>query len=776
MFECEMSLCQVIDCVVGMIVCWGCEDGYFEGDDVKIFEQELCILFFDQFVCFNLFVWFNVGIFECLQCSVCFINLVEDSMFLIMKFVEIEVLFFKFGLGMGSNLLMLCGFEELFLGGGILFGLVLFMCGYDFFVGVVKSGGCMWCVVKMVIFDVDYLDIVEFIECKEVEECKVWVFIEQGYDGGFNVLGGVYDLVFFQNVNYLVCVLDEFMEVVEEDVEWVMMVCIDGFEVGCYLVWELFQKIVQLIWVCGDLGMQFDSVINCWYICKESGCINSSNLCFEYMFFDDMVCNLVLFNLLCFEMLDGGFDVECFVYVCEVVIIVQEILVDCVSYLMEKIEVNFYFYCLLGFGYVNFGVLFMCSGQFYDLDVGCNIVVVIIVLFFGVVYWQLGCIVVVKGVFVGYEENCVLMMGVMEMYCDVVFDFEVLLLDVVYVVWDVWQDMVIVVEGVGLCNSQIFVFVFIGIIVFMMDCDIIGVELDIGLVKYKMFVGGGMLKIVNYLVEMVLQWFGYDESVICSIFVYIEEYDMIEGVEVFNVKYFVVFDCVFKVVCGMCLIYYMGYFKMFVVVQLFILGVISKMINLFEYLSVEDIVEIYFEVWCFGFKVVVIYCDGCKCSQLLLFDKKDVLVEVLVSDVVVIVEYCCKLLDECQVIIYKFVVGGQEGYIIVGFFEDGQFGEIFFVMVKEGFVILGFMDVFVILVLIVLQFGVLLCMLICKFLYVCFELLGFILNKCILMVKLIVDYIFCWFGLKFFEFEEQEVFGVLLELESLSVLMYQFLL
>ncbi|MEM6704890.1 MAG: vitamin B12-dependent ribonucleotide reductase [Acidobacteriota bacterium] len=766
--ERETSLRQVIDRVAGTVARWGREDGYFENDDAETFEQELRTLLLDQSACFNSPVWFNVGIFERPQCSACFINSVEDSMSSIMKLAETEALLFKFGSGTGSNLSTLRGSEEPLSGGGTSSGPVSFMRGYDSFAGVVKSGGRTRRAAKMVILDADHPDIVEFIECKETEERKAWALIEQGYDGGFNVPGGAYDSVFFQNANHSVRVSDEFMEAVEEDAEWATKARTDGSEMGRYPARELLQKIAQSTWVCGDPGMQFDTVINRWHTCKESGRINSSNPCSEYMFLDDTACNLASLNLLRFETPDGGFDAERFVHVCEVVITAQEILVDRASYPTEKIEANSHLYRPLGLGYANLGALLMRRGQPYDSDEGRATAAAITALLSGSAYRQSGRLAAAKGAFAGFEENRSSMTKVMEMHRDAALDLEASLPDVVNAARLAWQDTVSASEDAGLRNSQISVLAPTGTIAFMMDCDTTGVEPDIGLVKYKMLVGGGTLKIVNHSVETALERLGYDQSAIRSILDHIEENDTIEGAEDLDPEHLAVFDCAFKAARGTRSIHHMGHLKMLASVQPFISGAISKTINLPEHSSVEDIADTYLEAWRLGLKAVAIYRDGCKRSQPLSLDKKDASADAQVLATAAPAEQRRKLPDERQAITHKFSVGGQEGYITVGLYEDGQPGEIFLVMAKEGSAISGLMDVFATSVSIALQSGVPLRTLIRKFSHVRFEPSGFTSNKRIPMAKSTVDYIFRWLGSKFLEPEEQEALGVLPEPEATS--------
>ena len=365
----ETSVRQLIGRIVDTMTGWGRRGGYFASEeDAGIFADELKHILVNQLACFNSPVWFNVGIEEHPQCSACFINSVQDTMQSILGLAKTEGMLFKYGSGTGSNLSTLRSSRESLAGGGTASGPVSFMKGFDAFAGVIKSGGKTRRAAKMVILDVQHPDVVDFIRCKEVEERKAWALIDAGYDGGFNVPGGAYDSIAYQNANHSVRVTDEFMRAVVEDRTWSTRAVTDGRPMDTYKARDLMKMIADATWVCGDPGMQFDTTINDWHTCSGTARINASNPCSEYMFLDDTACNLASLNLLKFFDAERGFDVESFVHACEVVITAQEIVVDPASYPTPAIAKNSHEYRPLGIGYANLGALLMARGLPYDLS------------------------------------------------------------------------------------------------------------------------------------------------------------------------------------------------------------------------------------------------------------------------------------------------------------------------------------------------------------------------------------------------------------------------
>ncbi len=761
--ERESSVRQMIGRVVDVITAWGREGGYFAtAGDGDAFHAELTHLLLHQMACFNSPVWFNVGIEPKPQCSACFINSVEDTMPSILELAKTEGMLFKFGSGTGSNLSALRSSREGLAGGGTASGPVSFMRGYDAFAGVIKSGGKTRRAAKMVILDTAHPDIVEFIDCKLSEERKAWALIEAGYDGGFNVPGGAYDSVFYQNANHSVRVTDEFMQAVVEDGEWTTRAVTDGRPVETYRARWLLRKIAESAWACGDPGMQFDTTINAWHTCAETAPIRASNPCSEYMFLDDTACNLASMNLLKFYDAEGErFDVAGFRHACEVAITAQEIIVDNASYPTPAIARNSRDYRPLGIGFANLGALLMARGLPYDSDSGRDYAGAVTALMSGAAYAQSARIAEALGPFAGFETNRRPMLEVMRKHRDALkrLDAAHVPLELLQVARQSWDEVVERGEGAGLRNSQISVIAPTGTIAFMMDCDTTGIEPDIALVKYKKLVGGGLFKIVNQTVPVTLRRLGYPAPAIRDIVRYVDDHDTIEGAPGLESEHLPVFDCAFKPANGSRSIHYSGHLKMLAAVQPFVSGAISKTINMPEEATTEEIEEAYLEGWRLGLKAVAIYRDGCKRSQPLSTRQQQ---RPAATSEGRAQPARRKLPDERQAVTHKFSISGHEGYITVGLYEDGQPGEIFLVMAKEGSTISGLMDAFATAVSIALQYGVPLQTLVDKFTHTRFEPAGFTNNPEIPIAKSIMDYIFRWLASKFMSREQQLSAGVVL--------------
>nr|MDP9121902.1 vitamin B12-dependent ribonucleotide reductase [Acidobacteriota bacterium] len=725
-----------------------------------------------QYACFNSPVWFNVGIEEKPQCSACFINSVEDTMQSILELAKTEGMLFKYGSGTGSNLSRLRSSRELLAGGGTASGPVSFMKGFDAFAGVIKSGGKTRRAAKMVILDVDHPDIAEFIRCKEVEERKAWALIEAGFEGGFNVVGGAYDSIAYQNANHSVRVTDSFMEAVIADREWETKARTNGLTMGRYKARDLMKMMAESTWVCGDPGMQFDTTINEWHTCAKTDRINASNPCSEYMFLDDTACNLASLNLMRFYDPESGFDVASFRHACEVVISAQEILIDFASYPTPAIDVNSHKFRPLGLGYANLGALLMARGLPYDSESGRDYAAAITAVMSGAAYAQSARMAAVKGAFAEFEPNREPMMRVMRKHRDAVRHIEAahVHLDLLQAAKQSWEDVIELGDRYGLRNSQISVLAPTGTIAFMMDCDTTGVEPDIALVKYKKLVGGGMIKIVNNTVPRALKRLGYDREQVRAIVEFIDENDTIEGAPHVKPEHLPVFDCAFKPAQGARSIHFMGHLKMLGAVQPFISGAISKTINMPEDSTPDDIMNAYIEGWQMGLKAVAIYRDGCKRSQPLSTkrsesDKSVALPAVAAQAATPLAERRAvrrKLSDERRAITHKFSINEHEGYLTVGLYEDGQPGEIFLVMAKEGSTISGLMDSFATAISIALQYGVPLQTLVDKFSHTRFEPSGFTKHPEIPIAKSITDYIFRWLASKFMSQEHKAAAGVIL--------------
>ncbi len=750
----ERSVKQLVSRVVRTIGAWGRKDGYFQGEeDAASFEAELSHLIYRQKLSFNSPVWFNVGVEEHPQCSACFINSVGDSMDSILRLAHTEGMLFKYGSGAGSNLSKIRSSKERLSGGGEASGPVSFMRGFDAFAGVIKSGGKTRRAAKMVILDADHPDIAEFVTCKADEEKKAWALIEAGYDGGFNVKGGAYDSVFFQNANHSIRVTDAFMRAVVEDRAWELRGRLDGKVLETVRARDLMRKVTEAAWLCGDPGVQFDTTINAWHTCPGTDRINASNPCSEFMFLDDTACNLASLNLMHFRNLDGGFDVDAFKRAVDLTILAQEILVSSAKYPTRPIEENSHEYRPLGLGYANLGALLMADGLPYDSDAGRACAAAITALMTGEAYAMSARIAERMGPFAGYERNRDPFLRVVRKHAQHVERIDPTLVErsIIDAAREAWADALRTGTASGYRNAQVTVLAPTGTIGFMMDCDTTGIEPDIALVKYKKLVGGGVLKIVNNTVPLALQRLGYSAEAISSILQFIDEAETIEGAPGLEGEDLAVFDCAFKPGNGARSIPYMGHIRMMGAVQPFLSGAISKTVNMPPSATPEDIETAYVEAWKLGLKAIAVYRDGCKRSQPLNTkakeeEAKDPPAEARLAR--------RRLPDERRSITHKFSIGGHEGYMTVGMYDDGTPGELFVTMAKEGSVVSGLMDNFATMISMALQYGVPLQVLADKFSHTRFEPSGFTGNPEIPIAKSITDYIFRWLALKFLPADE----------------------
>ncbi|NIM01461.1 MAG: vitamin B12-dependent ribonucleotide reductase [Acidobacteria bacterium] len=750
--ERETSVRQLIDRVVKTAARWGREGGAFASEaDAEAFEAELTHLLVHQMVSFNSPVWFNCGVEEHPQVSACFINSVEDTMGSILDLAKTEGMLFKFGSGTGSNLSTLRSSREKLAGGGTASGPVSFMKGYDAFAGVIKSGGKTRRAAKMVILNCDHPDIEEFINCKADEEKKAWALIDAGYSGEFNVPGGAYDSVFFQNANHSVRVTDEFMRAVLGDRDWQTRAVTSGKPVETVKAKKLMREMAEAAWVCGDPGIQYDTTINAWHTCPNTAPINASNPCSEYMFLDDSACNLASLNLMKFRRPDGEFDVESFRHAVEVTITAMEIWVDNASYPTPAIEKNSHEYRPLGLGYANLGALLMSRGLPYDDDSGRQYAAAVTALMCGESYCQSARIAAKSGPFLGFTRNREPFLQVMRKHQSPAdgIDGEVVPTDLLSAARGVWADAVTLGTEYGYKNAQATVLAPTGTIAFMMDCDTTGIEPDLALVKYKKLVGGGLFKIVNNTVPLALKKLGYERDAIQQIVDHVDEQGTIEGCELLDEAHLPVFDCSFKPQNGKRSIHHMGHIKMMAAVQPFLSGAISKTVNMPADSTVEDIEEAYIEAWRLGLKAIAIYRDGCKRTQPLSTGAAGS--AAAATGLATGTQPARrKLEDTRESITHKFSVAGHEGYITVGLYPDTrQPGEIFITLGKAGSTLAGFADAFATAISFSLQHGVELRFLVDKFTHVRFEPSGFTGNPDIPIAKSIVDYVFRWLAQQF---------------------------
>ncbi len=792
--ERESSIRQMVARVAESLREWGERDGYFRTvEDARTFHDELVHLLLHQKASFNSPVWFNCGVdrlepqadaanwywdaaagrpafgrigYRRPQCSACFINSVSDSLDSILTLAKTEGMLFKWGSGTGTNLSPLRSSRETLSGGGIASGPLSFMKGFDAFAGVIKSGGKTRRAAKMVILNVDHPDIEEFIWCKAKEEKKAWTLVQAGFDPALD--GEAYASIFFQNANNSVRVSDEFMQATERDGEWPLR-RVSGEQPGEILktvpARALLRQIAEAAWQCGDPGMQYDSTINRWHTCKNTARINASNPCSEYMFLDDSACNLASLNLMKFAGSAAGFDVEAFLQAVNVLITAQEIIVDNASYPTESIARNSHDYRPLGLGYANLGALLMSNGLPYDSDAGRDYAGCITALMCGEAYAQSARIAEAlahepgSGAFAGFAKNREPMLDVIRMHRAAVNNLHngALPEPMLAAARRVWDEALELGARHGIRNAQVTVLAPTGTIGFMMDCDTTGIEPDLALVKEKKLVGGGKIKIVNQSVDKALLRLGYTPQQTTDMVAYVDATGTIEGAPHLKPEHLPIFDCSFKPANGTRSIHYSGHLKMMAVCQPFLSGAISKTVNLPESATVEEIMQTYIDGWKLGLKAVAIYRDGSKKAQPLSAardtskDKRETQPEPIEvpHSLPAARPYRRRLPDERQSITHKFKIGGHEGYLTVGMYEDGQPGEIFVTMAKEGSTISGLMDSFATAISLALQHGVPLKLLVDKFSHTRFEPSGWSGNSEIGYAKSIMDYLFRWMSLKF---------------------------
>ncbi len=770
----ERSVRTMIRRVTDTLMGWGLDGGYFAtAEDARAFRDELTYLILHQYGTFNSPVWFNVGVEEPPQCSACFINSVQDTMESILDLAKVEGMLFKYGSGTGTNFSTLRSSKELLSGGGVASGPVSFMRGYDAFAGVIKSGGKTRRAAKMVILNVDHPDIVEFIESKAREEAKAHALISLGYDGSFG--GEVYESVFFQNANHSVRVTDDFMKAVEEDREWKTRAITTGEVMETLRAREVFEKIARAAHQCGDPGMQFDTTVNAWHTCPNSGRINASNPCSEFMFLDDSACNLASLNLMKFLRDDDSFDTEAFAHAVRTFILAQEIIVTPAHYPTPAIARNSEAFRPLGLGYANLGAVLMRLGLPYDSDAGRAVAAAVTALMTGEAYAESARIAAVKGPFAEYDKNREPMLGVIRKHRAALASVDAR--HVPKPLWDAaraaWDEVLTLGEKYGYRNAQVTLLAPTGTIGFMMDCDTTGIEPELAIVKYKSLVGGGMMKIVNQTVPRALERLGYGAAARKRILAYIEEHDTIEGAPGLKPEHLPVFDCAFKPKGGRRAISVEGHVRMMAAVQPFLSGAISKTVNMPGNATVEDVMKTYLDAWRLGLKAIAIYRDGSKKAQPVVTKGNGKAEGQSAGPNAKPAEAARpvrrKLPDERRSITHKFSIAGLDGYITVGMYEDGTPGEIFVTMAKQGSVISGLMDCFATSVSIALQYGVPLRVLVEKFSHVRFEPSGYSSNPEIGYAKSIVDYIFRWLGHKFLPEEAPHLHNGTPDLEATTL-------
>jgi len=748
--ERENSVKQLIDRVAKGIAEAGVKNRYFDAESAQVLEDELRHLCLHQMMAFNSPVWFNVGTVEDPQCSACFILDVQDNMESILAWPEEEGYVFRKGSGAGVNISHMREKNARITGGGFASGPLSFALGADRQASAIKSGGKTRRAAKMLVMNVDHPDIEEFVQTKVEGERVAQALIAAGFDPGFNVEGGAYDLAPWQNANNSVRATDEFMRAVSENGSFSLISrAPEGGVTKVVKAKDLFRQIAEAAWRCGDPGMQFHDTVNRWHTCPADGEIEASNPCSEYMFLNNTACNLASLNLMKFYSQDAGFDVEGFRAAVEYTILAQEIIVSLSSYPTKKITEEAKKYRTLGIGYANLGAMLMTMGLAYDSDEGRDLAGAITSLMSAVGYRVSGQVAKEVGTFTGFFRNQEGVVRVLQQHQEAhgqlstQVSLKTKKLDgLLQAAEDEWAEAIDFAKTTGLRNAQVSVLAPTGTISFMMDCDTTGVEPDLALVKYKKLVGGGTIKIVNQSVRPALMALGYDTHEVEEIVAFIEENDTIEGAPHLKAKDLKVFDCSLKPANGERSISPQGHINMMAACQPFLSGAISKTVNLPREATVEDIESIYMDAWKKGLKAIALYRDGCKESQPLNV-KADTKVEAKVDAVpsAAAKPQRERLPDDRMGGIHKFSIAGHEGYLTLGYYPDGRLGEVFINMSKQGSTLGGLMDAWATMMSMGLQYGIPLDHFVEKFKHTSFEPSGFTTNPDVRMTSSLLDYV-----------------------------------
>ncbi|MEU1121245.1 MULTISPECIES: vitamin B12-dependent ribonucleotide reductase [unclassified Streptomyces] len=769
----ETGLKQLIDRIVKTYRKAGEDYSYFASPaDAEIFEHELAYALLHQIFSFNSPVWFNVGTPQPQQVSACFILAVDDSMESILDWYKEEGMIFKGGSGAGLNLSRIRSSKELLSSGGNASGPVSFMRGADASAGTIKSGGATRRAAKMVILDVDHPDIEGFIETKVKEEEKIRALRDAGFDmdlGGDDITS-----VQYQNANNSVRVNDEFMKAVESGSKFGLRGRMTGDVIEEVDAKSLFRKMAEAAWACADPGIQYDDTINAWHTCPESGRINGSNPCSEYMHLDNTSCNLASLNLMKFLKDDGkgnqSFDAERFSKVVELVITAMDISICFADFPTQKIGENTRAFRQLGIGYANLGALLMATGHAYDSDGGRALAGAITSLMTGTSYKRSAELAAVVGPYDGYAKNATPHNRVMKQHADANAS-AIRMDDLDSPIWaaatEAWQDVVRLGEKNGFRNSQASVIAPTGTIGLAMSCDTTGLEPDLALVKFKKLVGGGSMQIVNGTVPQALRRLGYQEEQIEAVVAHIAENGNVIDAPGLKPEHYEVFDCAM----GERSISAMGHVRMMAAIQPWISGALSKTVNLPETATVEDVEEVYFEAWKMGVKALAIYRDNCKVGQPLsaktkekekaeVTEKAEDTIRAAVEKVVEYRPVRKRLPKGRPGITTSFTVGGAEGYMTANSYPDDGLGEVFLKMSKQGSTLAGMMDAFSIAVSVGLQYGVPLETYVSKFTNMRFEPAGMTDDPDVRMAQSIVDYIFRRLALDFLPFETRSALGI----------------
>ena len=752
----EWSLKQVIDRVVLTYTKAGKEFGYFATDnDATIFEHELTHMLMHQIFSFNSPVWFNVGTAAPQQVSACFILSVDDTMDSILNWYREEGMIFKGGSGAGLNLSRIRSSKELLKSGGTASGPVSFMRGADASAGTIKSGGATRRAAKMVVLDVDHPDIEEFIETKVSEEQKIRALRDAGFDmdlGGKDIIS-----VQYQNANNSVRVSDEFMRAYENGTEFGLKARSTGEVLETTDARKLFRKMAEAAWACADPGIQYDDTINDWHTNPETGRINASNPCSEYMSLDNSSCNLASLNLMKFLKSDGSFDAKTFGKAAEMIITAMDISICFADFPTQAIGETTRAYRQLGIGYANLGALLMASGLAYDSEGGRAVAGAITSLMSGITYKRSAELAGIVGPYDGFARNATAHARVMRKHAaasSAAKQETTLDIDVWAEANKAWDACLTIGDKNGWRNAQISVLAPTGTIGLMMDCDTTGIEPDFSLVKFKKLVGGGSMQIVNQTVPQALRKLGYTEETIEAIVEFIAANGHVIDAPGLKQEHYDVFDCAL----GARSIAPMGHVRMMAACQPFLSGAISKTVNLPEDATVEEVEEVYYEGWKLGLKALAVYRDNCKVGQPLSdgkAKKKDV-----VADVEIATPVRKRLPKSRPATTTSFSVGGAEGYMTAGAYADGALGEVFLKLGKQGSTLAGVMDAFSIAVSIGLQYGVPLETFVEKFTNLRFEPAGMTDDADVRIAQSMMDYIFRRLALDYLPFEQRSAMGL----------------
>jgi ribonucleoside-diphosphate reductase alpha chain len=524
--------------------------------------------------------------------------------------------------------------------------------------------------------------------------------------------------------------------------------------------------------------MQFDTTINRWHTAPNSGRINASNPCSEYMHLDNSACNLASINLLKYIGENEAFDVEAYKHTVEVMFTAQEILVGNADYPTPAIGDNSRKFRQLGLGYANLGALLMAEGLPYDSPGGRAWAGALTALMTGHAYATSARTAGRMGPFAGYADNEDAMLNVLRMHRAEAskIDEELVPPELLSAAQQSWDEAVELGEEYGVRNSQATVLAPTGTIGLMMDCDTTGIEPDLALMKAKKLVGGGTMFIVNQTIPRALRRLGYTASQIEGIINHIDEAKTIIGAPGFNPEHLPVFACSM----GDNTIHYMGHVTMMGAVQPFISGAISKTVNMPEEATVEEVEQLHIEAWRLGLKAVALYRDNCKVGQPLSTQKKGGAVEPVALEGGEIIESTPERIVERvveHVIVqepvrqklprvrtsktFSFRVADCHGYATVGEFEDGRPGELFLKVAKQGSTLSGIMDTFAIALSLGLQYGVPLKAFVEKFVNTRFEPAGMTDDPDLRIATSLVDYIFRRLAVVYMDENERRDMGIL---------------